>query len=337
MKKVLFALSIFLIATSCKKSSDNPIEEPVPESIAKMTLLPPKLSYDPTAVQGDINYNLLGYGYDVSGKIDDASSARVPVIDMVSFAKEKHVEGGLAATYSMNSWDGINAEALALQLSWGLKATEGRKLYGQSIKSFFPDELPFAEKYIYGYYSDIIEYKQLKFFTDNSTLKYLSTSFKSDLQTMTAETLVKKYGTHVLTNISLGARLNIAYQGETVATDRTPVQNAGYDVALNQFFGKFSGRINKIDSNYLRQIKAPKVAFEVLGGDPTKVKITETANGQRVDIKDWSEALSAKSSVFVRAIALVPLTELIDDPARKAEVEKYIESYLTANEVKLSK
>ena len=337
MKKVLFALTLLFIATSCKKSEDFPPQEPAPEPIAKITLLPAKLSSVPAVTQGDINYNLLGYGYDVTGKYDDASSARIAVMDMISFAREKHVEPSMSTSFSMNSWDGENAEDLALGLSRGSKATEGRKFYGQSIQSAFPGEKPFAEKYIYGFYSDIIQYKQLRFYVEKSASNYLTPQFKSDLQTMNAETLVKKYGTHVLSDISLGARLNIVYQGETTAKNRASVQKAGYDEALKSIFGRFSGRINDIDSNLLRPIKSPKVAFDIVGGDPSTIQIVETKKGQWVDLNAWNKSITIKNSVFISANNLIPLADLIDDITKKAEVEKYLESYLAANEVKLSK
>jgi hypothetical protein len=337
MKKVLFALTLLFIATSCKKYADLPPQDPALGPIAKISLLPSKLSSVPAETQGDRNYNLLGYGYDVTGKFDDASSARVPVIDIIAFAREKHVEPSMSSSFSMNSWDGENAEDLALGLSRGTKATEGKKLYGQSIQSAFPGGQPFAEKYIYGFYSDIIQYKQLRFYVEKSVSNYLTPQFKSDLQTMNAETLVKKYGTHVLSDISLGARLNIVYQGETTVKNRASVQKAGYDIALKTIFGRFSGRINDIDSILLRQIKSPKVAFDVTGGDPSTIQVVETKNGQWVDLNAWTKHLSLKTSVFIRANNLIPLANLIDDPGRKAEVELYIESYLAANEVKLIK
>ena len=333
MKKIILAIAVLIFSASCKKSHE---EEKLPlKTVEEITIMERKQVLEPVS-QGHETFNLVGYGYDVTGKFNDASSARAAVIDVESYDKNHNLSVGTSGWFYSNMHDGENAEILASTLSNKTDETKGRKLYGETIRSFFPGESPFSERYIYGFYSKVSSLKSIWFGGVEHIVKYLYPAFKDDIQNMNAENLVKKYGTHVLTYISLGGKLNIIYQAETTSFDRRNAQNAGFDFAIKKVFYFSPERMNDVDSNRLRTIKSPKVAYEVFGGDAAKIRLVNTVTGILVDTYTWSDSINLKTAAFIAANKMVPITTLIADQAKKTEVENYIKGYLNEKEVQLT-
>lgn len=85
MKKILIA--VFAAFTSCKKSTENRIIEPVyvPDTKVAVSRMP-QITNKPDLVLSS-TANVLGHGYDVTGKHDDLSAVRAQAIDADAFAK----------------------------------------------------------------------------------------------------------------------------------------------------------------------------------------------------------------------------------------------------------
>jgi hypothetical protein len=66
---------------------------------------------------------------------------------------------------------------------------------------------------------------------------FLTPEFKKNRQTLSAANLVKKYGTHVLSNVHIGATFNVFYQAATNASDRSASQITGFTYVLRKVFG----------------------------------------------------------------------------------------------------
>lgn len=332
------------ISASCKKS-DLPLNaEELPVPIESVNLIVPENLYDPIEPQGDPIYNVIGYGYDVTGKFNDASSIRGNVVDLAAYVegeKPKNFAPWTSTAFWHDSYDAENAEVLARKLSAESEVTKDKSLYGGTIIEFFPQTTAFSEKYVYGYYSQYLQYKSFRFFIDDELVatfrKYLSPSFQSDVQNLSSEMLVKKYGTHVLANIVLGAKLDIIYQAETNDNDRSGVQRNGYDAAIKTTFGLWTSRIDEIDSAKLRKVKSPSLSFRVAGGDPSKIKVIESSKGLRVDFNDWLKSAETQNHVFIKVNSTIPLFSFIAEEGKRTEVQDYITTYLKNNEVKMSK
>lgn len=344
MKKILIALTAISIAASyvsCKKTNDNTNpDEPtkIITPVAEVSLL--EIRPGSALPKGDPNYNLLGYGFDVTGKFEDARSSRASVVNMTSYSKDqlRTIDNSTTTGFWTDSYDAENAEKLALRLSNKLSQTQGGKFFKGTIGSFLPEEHAFSKKYVYGYFEQMYQFRRIRVIGGDlqAFKRHLDTEFLSDIQTMTAEMLVKKYGTHVLTNIIIGAKLNAIYQAETTHTDRLSAQHAGYDAAMNATFGMLiSGRLDPIDSVKLRTITVPKIVFELVGGERGKSKIIKTNKGNFVDNNDWRQSITRENAVFIGVSEMIPIATLIDNIDKKKEVEDYISTYLKANEVKL--
>jgi len=345
MKKFVALLVMLSVGSSCKKSDVPPNLDEVLGPIESINLIIPENLNDPIVLQGDPKYNVIGYGYDFTGKFNDASAIRANVIDIAAYVKgEKpnNFEPRTSTTFGQDSYDAENAEVLARKLSAESEETKDKMLYGGTMSEFFPKTDAFSEKYVYGYSSQILQYKSFKFWVDDKVVekfrKYLNPSFQSDVQSLSSEMIVRKYGTHILANILLGAKLDIVYQAETAALDRSSAQRNGYDAALKSTFGLWTTRwFEKIDSVALRQMKSPTISFRVAGGDPSKIRAFDSPIGPKVDFSAWQKSAETQNHVFIGATSTIPLFSLIADEGKRNEVQAYIATYLKNNEVKLSK
>lgn len=342
MKKVLALLLVVAIGSSCKKSDDSSKLEQVLGPLEKVTLIIPENLNAPLQPQGDPVYNVIGYGYDVTGKHNDASSIRGMVVNIAAYAdveKPRYFEPWRNTSFTHDSYDAENAEALAGLLSNDFNSTKGKTLFGGTITESFPRTTAFSKKYVYGYYSQYMQFKSFRFHIDDELIngfkKYLSSSFQSDVRNLSPEMIVKKYGTDVLAEIVLGAKLDILFQAETDAEERSDVQKNAYDAAIQTTFGFWTSRLSGIDSVKLRKVKAPALSFRVAGGDPSKIKFIESAVGRHVDVSDWMNSIKPNNFVFIKTRSTIPIYSLIPDSKKQADVKAYITAYLENNQVKL--
>jgi hypothetical protein len=345
MKKYLPLLAAFLLCQSCKKSNEDPIVK-TPEIIStehEILVSGPNLLSNHTGIQGDVNYNLLGYGYDVTGKYADTSAVRNSVIDIATFAVDnpQRIMSFQAVQSSFDVISANNAVELSHQLSSSLEATNGFNFFKATITSAFPDQDALSKKYVYTYYSIIARQKMIKTFEGADRLgHYLTPAFKQDIQVLSAADLVKKYGTHILSGIYTGNRFNILYQGEIKNdNNRTKAAQTGFIFTLTKVFHLFSGSLDPINLSNLENLKSSKVFCEVRGGDPKRIKIDITTKIPTIDIQDWASNFTEKQTMFVeidQKNGLIPLYDFISDPSKQADVKDYITSYLSNNQVKLT-
>lgn len=346
MKRIytLCALTLLGFAISCSKSSDpetTPELPPEPFPEIKIAVSGPQRTDLKPVPQGNGESNFLGYGYDLTGKYEDSASVKDMVIDVPAFKKDHPSRYDNAAT-SMRDFRvvvAVNAVDLSEKLSNSLTDAAGSKLFKASITSFYPEQTAFSAKYVYGDYTDIIQFRQVKMMNHTLLQQYLSPGFTSDLQTMNKTDLVKKYGTHVLSNIFLGAKLHAVYQAVSNASEakRRRSVEAGFTVAIQKVFRSSSGYLDVVTAADYSTISEAKIIYEAIGGDLSALKETTTVSPTRVNYADWLGTLKPEEAMFIGIDrdGLIPLYELIADPVKKAEVKEYIARYLKEGEVTL--
>lgn len=342
MKKTILALAVLATLASCKKSTDqitNP-EANLSADIAVAITDGPLLN-DQTQ-QGDLTYNLLGYGYDVTDQYNDVHSVRPAVINVSAYVSAnpgRFNQNRSSSGYWVN-FSGENAADLAAQLSQQIDQTIGLKAFGNTITAAFPAANTFDGKYVYGYYSQIAVRKRLTI-TDganNPYTGYLAVAFAQDLNTLNAADLVKKYGTHVLRKIELGSKINVVYQAEAPQTDRKKVSATGLRYAMKNIFGLSTGELDAMDLKALNANAKAKIYYDAFGGDQSKLKVAKINNKSVINATDWLNSATEDKARFIGVSSeggLIPLYELIADATKKAEVKAYIATYIQAREVKV--
>ncbi|WP_168193928.1 MAC/perforin domain-containing protein [Pontibacter sp. SGAir0037] len=345
MKLRLIVFFIFGIFTSCDNENIEQDVQPVTfrtDNIITVTNLNPKTPKSPSARSP---YNLLGYGYDVTGQFGDSSAARHQVIDVVKFKEIEptSVVIGRTNTSWFRSFESENCEAFSKLMSTRTAATEGSKLFKGAITSFFPDQDAFSAKYIYSTYIFTTHRKIVKMATAPQFYhKYFTEAFRSDIQSKSPQDIVAKYGTHILTDILLGSKLVVMYQAETDNSDRKKAARLGLTAAMNNVFNLFTGDIDNKDATSATGNFSQKISFKSYGGDLRQISQSTYSgkNHPTVNISGWSQSLTTADEELVdfnssSRDALLPLYEVIEDPIKKEEVKNYIQAYLEGEQVKI--
>ena len=163
-----------------------------------------------------------------------------------------------------------------------------------SSKYFYSSKYSFARAEVFK--------KQRRYLlnTDIETLsKYLLSSFVEDLNKYSADKIVEMYGTHVLTNITVGGKYTAYYKSaiieENSSTEKTEIVSAGAKYNLSNIgldaHGSWSKteveERNKKNSNWECYIKA-------LGGSTTGTTITlapEQGPSFSINLGAWTESV----------------------------------------------
>lgn len=292
---------------------------------------------------GDGQNDLLGYGYNVTGEFGNSSAATYSVVDIAKLKSEQptRVEWDLSKKQEGTLIAGENAKSYLSKITAKLTSTVGvLSLFKGTITASYTDSNAFSSKYIYSSYNLIIQQKRVKFNADNTLLQsYLTPSFISDVQNSSPQVIVSKYGTHVLSDIILGAKLQVLYQSETSKSDRATASAAGVDVSVKAIFSINTGYT--YTSKDVNENTYQKLHYKTNGGDPSKSLIGDIAIGSTlptVNISAWqnSSTVSNAELIDISENGLIPIYELIADPTKKAAVKTYVDQYLIDHQVQLS-
>ncbi|WPV00564.1 MAC/perforin domain-containing protein [Mucilaginibacter sp. cycad4] len=321
--------------TSCKKELAL-----VPETNEK----PSKLA---TRDAGVGPYDLLGFGYDVTGEYASSNSTTYQVVDIakIALAEPNRFVTDLNVTQYFESHSGSTAEDYSQNLSYSTGASLTVGAFSGTINEKFREFGSLSSKYSYADASMLIRQKRLKFDAPLSLIKssYLTPVFKSDVNSMTAQQLVTKYGTHVLTDIILGAKLSLYYRSQTTIKDRALSAKAGAEAkGLFGIFGASTSiayQDSLINSNFDQTLR-----YETVGGDGSKglllgdMKPLESTPA--VNIGNWQSSCTRENAAFIQlgnsSTNLILLSDLIDDPTKSTAVKNYINQYLANKHVHLS-
>lgn len=285
---------------------------------------------------GDQIYDFLGYGYDVTGEFFTEKSTRFAVIDLVTLQKDypnrivvntsKNVEGRVIG--------GEDAESYTKELAIHTKTSVGFGLFGGSIKSVFNQTIDYSSKYAMASYNWMIQHKRVALNADADLLQnYLTKEFKEDLESKSASYIISRYGTHVLTNIILGGRLEIIYRSFTLNENRKSTVSAGITASFAKIFN-VSASVD-YDMDLALQNSEQKMIYRVIGGSPEKcppatLDLT-TGVYPTIDISAWVNSCTSDRMDFIDAEpgSLIPIYKFVKDPIKKAalqiEYDKYIE------------
>jgi hypothetical protein len=298
---------------------------------------------------GDGKDDVLGQGYDVTQEFANANSAGFPVIDVEKLKKgnsSMYIEEKPFVQEYLEEY-GENAETYSNVISRKTNATTNFNLFKHEISASFSSSMnnsyKFDSKFIYASYNIMIKQKRLRL--NNNTIelqKYLTTNFINDLKVKSAQQIVEDYGTHILTDIYTGAKLEIKYQSETYNSDRTLASRIGLKAGVKGVFNlnvdnEVSTDINQSNRNYNR-----KLYYRTRGGNPINsltpnVIDLEGTSVPKIDITAWRNSVNNTNNVLVDIgkSGLVYIYDLIKDPVKKAEVKAYVDNYIKNSQVSL--
>lgn len=341
MKKILLSLALVATLVSCKKNQD---EDPFPEEklSADIDLVVKGATQEVKPLYPSSNvYNFLGYGYDVTDQFVDEVSVRASVLNVTAYAATDINKINMSRS-TETSWKNVigkDAANLSERLSNMFEATRGFKVFGNTIQNAFPASDFTNSNYVYAYYSYYMIRKRFEFYYESKLNDFVTDDFRADISKLDAEQLVKKYGTHVLRDIRVGAKFDVVYQANAADGDKENISMEGQRYALKKTFGLMNGYLDPVNLKNLNANTSAKIYYSSTGGDINKLKTETINNGIVLNISNWVSSTTEEKARFmgIASDGLVPLYNFINDNNKKAEIKQYIEQYLESKRVKLTK
>lgn len=323
MKKTFFYLCLCaLFVSSCSETDSFVVQDDSPQLRSL----------------GDGKFDVLGHGYDVTGKYIDGASTKALIIDVESLNKKNMVKPALYDETTYSHYSGTNIINFSKEISHGVGLT-GLSFTG-SLNYNFKGTYKFDSKKSYGFYSLEFLKKGYTLSATVSDLKsHLANNFKNHINSATPSEIVSIYGTHVMTDILLGARLE-AFM-ETEATSTTDVKSIT-DAKLGFTFKN----IFKVDVSFgytqslVNKTRDTKLYYKTVGGT------AELETGQFIDVDGttvtqpqlnmtkWSQSINSSTPRLIKVApnSMIPIYELVENQTKKAQLKQYIEQYIKERE-----
>ncbi len=282
-------------------------------------------------------YNALGYGYNVAWEYGNVNAVGTQVIDCDKFnAEYRNIDEEPVSSAEYKEQYGKDAAAYSTVLSGKVAATQSLRMFGKTIYSAFGTALmndhTFNPEYIYGSCNATIIFSRYRFYATASELShYVTPGFSQDIQTKTPEQIVSKYGTHVTTDIYIGAKIDILFQAKTTNPDRERAASIGIKTGFEP---------NSSDARDAAKNYDKKIYYRTRGGDASQAMAgiySFSGKAPTIEIAQWQSTCTRKNSVLVDLgdHGLVIIYDLVKDPQKKALLKAYVDDYLNKNQVTL--
>ncbi|WP_293916088.1 MULTISPECIES: RICIN domain-containing protein [unclassified Sphingobacterium] len=320
-------MSLFLV--NCKRNEVEPVLKNSPNLVA-------------TALDG--KYDILGHGYDITGEFANSDYSRQQIIDVSKLVNADSSDFyDNKAVYQYNDYaSGENAEDYSKKMTSKVSVNGVFKLFTADLNKKFDETQKLNNKYSYATAFYIIKQRTMNLLTDPQVIasQFLTTNFKNDVQNLSAQKLVEKYGTHVLMNITLGAKMELNYTTESNTREIITATDAGVKFAADKIFGININQTTDIarkSTNFNQRLR-----YRTFGGDGTKGLLGTINLDQSslpvINVQNWQSTCTRENAVLVDigSNGLKPITDFINDNSKKAIVAQYITEYFEANKVKIT-
>lgn len=295
-----------------------------------------------TRSAGDGVYDILGYGYDITGPYLDTKSSRAIVFDT-----NKLLEKGLITPYKLEESrfrysSGKNVIDFTTNMSSSLQmSTPGilKVIGGASLNIAFGGNSHYNSDYSFAYCTQ--QYIDSRYRISEADINVLKTcltkQFIERLSTYTPEQIVEEYGTHVLKDIYLGAKFEVYYMAKSTSSSKKESINAGLGASLFSLF-KMDGKF-QYDESLAITNKEQSLYYFTIGGDPA-VGVQGSLNPENspsIDIGKWMASVKSSTPKFIdvdnNSQSFIPIYELVTDPTKKQTLKAYIDNYIKSKEV----
>lgn len=309
-------------------------------------------------------YNVLGYGYDITDEYLGINSIKLKILDITSFTHNNYnrLENLFIGEIDQRCYAGADANFFLSQLisdsnfngSIASLLDKDKKdesgLFSATVTAGFKSNSKYSYSTQYSFARAEIYKKQRKYQLNADIEKlteYLSPSFIEDLKKYTADKIVEMYGTHVLTNIIVGGTYTAYYKSTIVKennySEKTKIVSAGAKFNLSKIGLDANGswsrteveELNKENSNWECYIKS-------IGGSTSGTTITFTPNQGptfTINLGDWTKSVDDEHSrlVDIDWNATYPIYDLISDPIKKEEIKKAVLKYINSKKIEVLK
>ncbi|WP_423129046.1 MAC/perforin domain-containing protein [Gaoshiqia sp. Z1-71] len=331
MKKIYFLIYVLCITliSSCNNDSLDGTQND-PESYREMQI----------RSGGDGAYDLLGYGYDITGEYGP-TSGKSQVIDLNAFLNTypDRIETNEPRSSTYEITTGYNSLDLSQKMAINFSSSS-TIAFSDEIKLSLASEYSSSTSYQYvsTYAQTFANYgiltKTIDIEADKNVLSnFLTTKFKDDVNSLSPQKVIERYGTHVLAYVKLGGVLNLFYHSKGVENQITISNKAGFQ---SSFFNTFKVNIGEsYDQTLAEKNTFQYMKVKSMGGTQY---ISSTINfdnegkaSQTISIDKWLQSIDESSSVLIGTDPnkVYPIYDFVPSDKRQAYISAFNE-YLTS-------
>lgn len=227
---------------------------------------------DPDLEEDPPEANVLGRGYDVFDPYAHPLYIKEAVLDYDALSRAGKVENVTVESSEFRSISGSTYEEYASDMSSEISLEGSYKYFSASLRSSFSESRFSSTEYQYASVQARIAKKARAIVgrADIAGLKrYLTPEFSAAVNdsSISPETLFGRFGTHVMTGVILGARLDYNLSAKTVSSSGSESISAYAESSFKSLFSSASASFaTKSDSYWASHFTETEVKTTVLGG-----------------------------------------------------------------------
>jgi hypothetical protein len=341
MKKIYFLLILCLSVFSCT-NEDFTDEVKSPNSSLR---------------SADGKYRMLGFGYDVTGENLSKESLRWPVLDVDKLANEKYTVLNNPETggdnffyYGYSSLDYIKETEGKSGFKLTASGIDFDKLklcgFGGNISYYreFSTKYTYSTKYSFAS-ADIVRYvRSFNIAKSRDELSnYVTAKFLVDLKNFTPDQFVEDYGTHVLTDITIGGHLKVMYRSaiekETDYTRKKDIVKVGLNATLKSIGLQLDvDKEVEVKETLEKENKERTLYIKYRAGDGVDVAYDlEEGTPKVVNKYAWEKSVTEQNAglVVINWKKCYPIYDFIKDPVKKAQIKAAVERYVAKKQLEV--
>lgn len=337
MKKIYLFSLLLLIFSACSDLNEAIIDDPTNSQIT------PKSA-------GDGVYDVLGYGYDVTAEYLHPKAVKFQVLDIEKYKKDypTRLDVGTSSWgydymyygYSSEDYLGNMQKELDVKTGGNYLAFSGTFNASGSFKSNYE----YSSKYSFASVDAIRNKKYIRINDEIDRLsKYLSSHFIEDLTKLSADRLVEKYGTHILTDFTIGGRYKILYRSviehskDETTKKITVASGAKFTIKAVGINVDNEGSIETSET-YVKDNTQKELFIMFYGGNGTNLKYDlEKGMPTSVDLAAWENAVKLDNSTLtdINWKETYMIYDFIDDPVKKVAIKTAVENHIKNNQLNM--
>lgn len=319
----LFLLLAGLIAPGCNKSSTEPEPKPNPNPVENLL---PGVSY-------------MGHGYNVFGDYAKSQYVKSPLLKYDSYqsatvqGKSYNVPADMEYTvvntadfkrvYGLNSYEYRKAITINASLSGSYSFFSGSVTNNYNEENYRSNYRAFCTVQ-----NVIRKWKLTLPYTDFNKLKSMLTDeARNDIANLAPETLFNKYGTHLISELIIGARAD--YNTSVEKSQATSSIKNNFQVCAEASFkkGTGAGSYNMVTEQELQTFESNSFTNTKVSGGRSEYGsyIFQTGNYEK-----WIESIDNIENLTIADFtdnSLIPIWELCADPTRKSQLSSAFDAY----------
>jgi hypothetical protein len=175
--------------------------------------------------------------------------------------------------------------------------------------------------------------------------KYLTPAFLSDVNTLSADALVAKYGTHVLLDISIGGVLRFNYNTVTTKESNSSTQTSDLKIGLGATVAKIVGinigytATQSQVTSIVNSSQNTQCTLQYYGGSTSGQSVTLVDGGspsQTVDMGLWTASIQPTNASLIDIGHALYIYDFITNATKKAAVKQAVINHINAAQISIA-